>query len=461
MTGTKRAGVVFTAIAALVVVAGAAQAQLRSERIKVTIDAPMMVPGTTLQPGTYMFELRNPGVDQQTVQIYKADGTTPVATIQAIPTRREEIAEDTVMQFNPASNGAPLAIKAWFYPGTRFGHEFIYSDEEARQIAERTKTLVLSGDTSGDMNGSGTLYTYDANGNRQTRSADDAMNREWQQWHQNHAKVARPGTEDTRESTAPVMHQNANQDARMVNIEDLEENPDQYVGQKVKVTGEVEDVFGPRLFTVDEPNWADFDGETVVYVPSNLAALVREDDRVTLVGTVRNLEMVELEPELDWFETDPGVELEFHSRPAIVANDIVGGDSNRALWISVAPGTSDRMPRSEGTHSTEPALTDAAKVAGGDDELIGRSVSLTGVKVKRVGAHNGFWVESGSERIFVMPAGRGDTQMTPKVGDTVMLEGTVLALPRGMFTPTGTEGRAHHEMDANNDIYIYATKVKK
>lgn len=469
MTGTKRAGVVFTAIAALVVVAGAAQAQQRSERVRITIDAPMMVPGTTLQPGTYMFELRDPRIDQQTVQIYKADGTTPVATLHAIPIRRNEIAGDTVMKFNPATNGAPLAIKAWFYPGTRFGHEFIYSDEEARQIAERTKTLVLSGDAAKDMNGSGTLYTYDANGTRQARNSDDAMNREWQQWHDSRntnaskstVRVEEPGTKDTSESTAPVMQMNANQDARMVEIDALEDNPEQYVGQKVRVTGEVEEVFGPRLFTIDEANWIDFDGETVVYVPANLAAVVKEDDQVTVVGTVRQLEKVELEPELGWFEQDPDVEAEFDTRPAIVVNDIVGGDSNRALWISVDPNNTDHMPKSEGHHSTEPALTDAGMVAGGDDALIGRNINLTSVTVKRLGAHNGFWVESGSERIFVMPAGRGDTQMTPKVGDTVMLEGTVLALPSGMFTATGTEGRAHHDMDANNDIYIYATKVKK
>lgn len=470
MTGTKRAGVVFTAIAALVVVTGAAQAQLRSERVRITIDAPMMVPGTTLQPGTYMFELMDPGVSQQTVQIFKEDGTTPVATVHSIPTRRLEVTGDTVMKFNPASDGAPLAIKAWFYPGARFGHEFIYSDEEARQIAQRTKTVVLSGETGEDMNGSGTLYTYDANGTRATREADEATNREWKQWHDNrknsaddrtNVRVEEPGTKDTRESTAPVMQQNANQDARMVEIDDLEDNPDKYVGQTVRVTGEVEDVFGPRLFTIDEPNWMDFDGETVVYVPASLAALVREDDQVTVVGTVRNLESNEFLPELSWYERDPAVELGFEDRPAIVANDLVGGDSNRALWISVDPKNADHMPKSEGHRNTDAALTDANEVTGGDDMLIGRSVKLTDVHVKRTGAHNGFWIESDGNHIFVMPSGRGDTQMTPAAGDRVMLEGTVLALPRGMFKATGTEGRMHHDLDANNDIYIYATVVKK
>lgn len=470
MTGTKRAGVVFTAIAALVVVTGAAQAQLRSERVRITIDAPMMVPGTTLQPGTYMFELMDPGVSQQTVQIFKEDGTTPVATVHSIPTRRLEVTGDTVMKFNPASDGAPLAIKAWFYPGARFGHEFIYSDEEARQIAQRTKTVVLSGETGEDMNGSGTSYTYDANGTRATREADEATNREWKQWHDNrknsaddctNVRVEEPGTKDTRESTAPVMQQNANQDARMVEIDDLEDNPDKYVGQTVRVTGEVEDVFGPRLFTIDEPNWMDFDGETVVYVPADLAATVREDDQITVVGTVRQLENVELQPELEWFEGASDAEAEFKDRPAIVANDIVGGDSNRALWISVDPESADRMPKSEGHRNTDAALTDANEVTGGDDMLIGRSVTLTDVHVKRTGAHNGFWIESGGNHIYVMPSGRGDTQMTPASGDRVLLEGTVLALPRGMFKATGTEGRMHHDLDANNDIYIYATVVKK
>jgi hypothetical protein len=287
MTWTKRAGVTIAAVAALVVATSAQQAQVKSQRINVTIDAPVMVPGATLQPGQYTFELMDSSSLRHTVRIVGDDGATPLELAYAVPMRRNETDGDIVLKFNSVSGKAPVAIKGWFYPGTRYGHEFIYSDAEARRIAEQTKTLVLSSDSLNNDDDGAMLYTYDGDGTRRERSVDQSMAREWRQWHNGASGM---------------------QDAMTVTIGTLEDNPSNYVGKRVTVTAEVEDVLGPRLFTIDEPNWADLGGELVVYVPSSLTAVVSEDDQVTVTGEVRKLDATELQPELDWFDRNPDVD---------------------------------------------------------------------------------------------------------------------------------------------------------
>lgn len=72
-----------------------------------------------------------------------------MTTTQAVPTKRADRSGDVVLRFNPTDAGTPPALKSWFYPGTSYGHEFIYPDEQAREIAQRTKSIVLSTDVPG------------------------------------------------------------------------------------------------------------------------------------------------------------------------------------------------------------------------------------------------------------------------------------------------------------------------
>jgi hypothetical protein len=70
--------------------------------------------------------------------------------------------------------------------------------------------------------------------------------------------------------------------ATQVDLDALEERPSTYLGQRIMVGGEVQNVLGPRLFTVDEQNWVDFDGETLVLVQAPAIAFVREDRPVMI-----------------------------------------------------------------------------------------------------------------------------------------------------------------------------------
>jgi hypothetical protein len=459
MTWPKRTTIAIATII-MVTIAGVAGADQWNDRTKLTFDAPITIPGATLAPGTYTFKLLDSPTSRQIVQIFNEDGTKLVATTHAVPAKRMDISGDSVLKLNPTETGAPVALKAWFYPGSRYGHEFVYSDRQARDIAQRTKTLVLSEDTAGHSDGKGTLYNYDADGRRADRKQDDAMVSEWQQWdaegRKAMAKVVAPSGDS--ESTAPMMHSQPK--GMSVSIDDLEEHPTRYIGKTVSVTGEVDDVLGPRLFKIDEPNWADLDGEVLVTVPTTLAAMVREEDRVTVTGTMRMAAKADIHHELDWLGIDDEVVARFTTRPVLVASSVVGGNSNVALAISVSGagqpsnGKNDKAVGTSGTAGTANSgtLTNASAIGSGGRDLVGRRVNLDKVTVQRTGKEKGLWIDAGGHSIFVLPSDSA-TAGAKSAGQSASIQGVVLRMPRGMRDASDTV------KSANDEIYIFATSI--
>ncbi len=49
-----------------------------------------------------------------------------------------------MIKFAERPVGTPEAIKAWFYPGDNFGHEFVYPKTRPTQLAQDVKEPVLS-----------------------------------------------------------------------------------------------------------------------------------------------------------------------------------------------------------------------------------------------------------------------------------------------------------------------------
>ena len=440
----------------MVAIAAVAGADQWNDRTKLTFDAPIMIPGTTLAPGTYTFKLMDSPTSRQIVQIYNEDGTKLISTTNAVPAKRMDTTGDTVLKFNPTEAGAPVALKAWFYPGSRYGHEFVYPDKQARDIAQRTKTVVLSQHTPGDSDGKGIIYTYDAQGLKSGRKTDEAMISEWREWdaagRKSVATVVTPGGRDS-ESTAPMLQKQPS--GMSVPIGELEEHPNQYIGKTIAVTGEVDDVLGPRLFKIDESNWADLDGEILVSVPSPLAATVREEDRVTVTGTVKMATKVDIDRDLGWLDVGDDVVARFTNRPVLIASSVVGGNSNVALVINVTNGAQNTGSKAVGTSGSNAAatVTDVSAIGSGDRELVGRRVDVDNVKVQRTGEHQGFWVEAGANTLFVLP-GENAGRSAATVGKSVSIEGIVLRMPRGI------RDAAADVKNANEDIYVLATSVK-
>jgi hypothetical protein len=423
-----------------------------NDRTVLTFSDPVIVPGVTLAPGSYVFKLLDSSSARHVVQILRDDERTVVATTQAVPLKRSETTGDVVLKLSPTDRGTPPAIKAWFYPGSRYGHEFVYPENQARLIAQRSKTVVLSTDVPGSNAQRGILRTYDPKGMIGEWRGDASTLGEWYAWRSTRGSTMRGNgsSEDERArqaSSAPMVE--GDFVATRVALDDLEQNPSKYIGIRLSVDAEVEDVLGPRLFTIDEPNWGDLDGELLVVVPTSLAAIVREDDRVTLTATVKPFVSSDLEREWGWSGLDPSVETDVGMKPILVAERVVGGDSTSVVLIETDPPSASVR----GAAGTTTPLTDVAAVAGGDEDLVGRRVTLDDVRVSDAAAQGGFYLESGDQAIFVLPADRNPAHSNG--GDMVSVEGVILEAPRGMDAEAELSG------EANDDIYLLATRVTR
>jgi hypothetical protein len=487
-----RAGVLGVALLALI--AAPVAADQWNDRTVMKFSSPIMVPGATLQPGTYVFRLLDADSTRHTVEIKKEDGEN-VALIQAVPMKRQQVTGDIVVKFNPAEAGSPPAMKGWFYPGSLYGHEFIYTDEEARSIAGRTKTLVLSSDVVGSDMSKGTLHTYDASGMMREWVPDSAAVASWQSWQKNRHSTATAVTEratgDAAKANAPMVQ--AGFEGLRVSVDKLEDNPSMYIGKTVSVDAEVEDVYGPRVFTIDEPNWGDLEGELLVYVPSPLAAIVRENDRVTVTGQVKRFVKADFQNEWGWLDVDDTMEVKLGKRPVLVASNVVGGNDRTVLVVNVEnrrpkedTGTGNQTPT--GTSGTKPAtasgsgstgatgttgtrtadkaiprrsatttaVTDLSSLGTAGVDMVGRMVDLDNVRVEAVGDRHGIFAKAGSQTVFILPA-VGERPGVAK-GETISIEGSVLQMPRFMKDRLQSSAGVTSFNDA---IYIYATKVER
>lgn len=97
-----------------------------NEATRITFSQPVQIPGQVLPAGTYWFTLLDSSSNRNLVQVWNADRSQLIATIQAIPDYRSQPTERTVMTFEERPRGEPEAIQEWFYPGNSFGQEFVY-----------------------------------------------------------------------------------------------------------------------------------------------------------------------------------------------------------------------------------------------------------------------------------------------------------------------------------------------
>jgi len=118
-----------------------------SKKTMVTFSQPFEIPGVGAQilpAGTYVFKLLGSPADRHIVQILNEREDHVFATILAIPNYRLQATDKTVMTFRERAAGQPEAIRAWFYPGNRWGEEFVYPKARAIELAKQTNQPVLA-----------------------------------------------------------------------------------------------------------------------------------------------------------------------------------------------------------------------------------------------------------------------------------------------------------------------------
>jgi len=108
-----------------------------------TVNEPIQVRDTVLEPGKYVFKLLNSSSDRHIVQIFNADQSHIIATELAIPNYRIQPTGDSRFQFWETPPGNAKALRAWFYPGDNFGQEFTYP-KHLRQIASNEPAPALT-----------------------------------------------------------------------------------------------------------------------------------------------------------------------------------------------------------------------------------------------------------------------------------------------------------------------------
>ncbi|MDQ3751184.1 MAG: hypothetical protein M3367_19530 [Acidobacteriota bacterium] len=229
------------------------------------------------------------------------------------------------------------------------------------------------------------------------------------------------------------------------------ENPSAYVGKTVTVSGDVEEIHGPRAFNMDSGISL---GELLVVgrepfpqIPEagNRAYVV--SDVATVTGVVRMLVTADIEREIGW-DLDPQIEANFNAKPVLVAQSVsFRAGAGRADTIAANANTNQPMMNNNagqttannnsGQMATNNAnqtasgnkLTDAGVYASTADKLslVGKEAQFSNLRVARVVGPRTFTVASGSGEIYVMldeESARGvGTQGKIGVGKTLNLTG--------------------------------------
>ena len=121
-----------------------AKADEWNQRTNVTFSGPVEIPGKVLPAGTYEFKLMNSQADRNIVQVFSKNQRHLYGTFLTVPDYHLKPKGKTVITFEERTAGSPEAVKAWFYPGDNYGHEFVYPKAKALQLAKANNTPVAS-----------------------------------------------------------------------------------------------------------------------------------------------------------------------------------------------------------------------------------------------------------------------------------------------------------------------------
>lgn len=237
-----------------------------------------------------------------------------------------------------------------------------------------------------------------------------------------------------------------------VEVDQVKEAPGQYYDKKVRVTGEVDELYSERAFKLEGTGWAFDDDITVLLkepVPANLGRLSR-DDELIVTGTVKRFTVADIERDVGW-DLSPEIEVRLKERPVLVADMVrrVAGDGDRQQQ--------ERTQQQPGAEAAAVGTVAAIVLAQNPRSLAGQKVDLEGERIQAV-TGKGMWVgPTAATQVFVVPA------TMPKdlaQGDRVKLVGTLREIPGNAQEmwgiPADTAGQLR---DAA--VYVEATTVEE
>lgn len=253
-------------------------------------------------------------------------------------------------------------------------------------------------------------------------------------------------------------------------------SPQEYLGQRVTVRAEIEDVYNPQLFTLDEDRM--FVGpDVIVYLRDGRTSLTgdQEDQIVTVTGEVRKFIESDLFGTATWFEpwfrdldeTGRGL---VRSRPVIIADSVTASNGAQLYTTNTAsPGsaTATETDAAVGTSGTTASGTSGEPSNPPARFTAGNSVAVTGT-IQNMATDRAFWltVDGRNQPIMVIVDAAQLAAMTggekPQVSQRVAVSGMVKEVPGTEGSGTATDFGLKPE-DANRlkqqRIYIHAETV--
>jgi hypothetical protein len=121
-----------------------AKADEWNQKIVFTFSGPVEIPGQVLPPGTYVFKLAGSDSNRDIVQVFSKNEKRLYGTFLAIPDYRLKPTGKPVITFDERAAESPEAVRAWFYPGETYGHDFVYPKVKAVALAKANSQPVPS-----------------------------------------------------------------------------------------------------------------------------------------------------------------------------------------------------------------------------------------------------------------------------------------------------------------------------
>lgn len=113
-----------------------AKADQWNQKTIFTFSGPVEIPGQVLSPGTYVFKLADSMSDRNIVMVFNKAESHCYGVFLTIPDYRLKPADKPIITFGERASGAPEAVRAWFYPGDNYGHDFVYPKVKAVALAK-------------------------------------------------------------------------------------------------------------------------------------------------------------------------------------------------------------------------------------------------------------------------------------------------------------------------------------
>lgn len=117
-----------------------AKADEWDKKTTLTINEPIQIRDTYLEPGQYVLRLMDSSSDRHIVQIFNSDQSHLINTVLAIPKERLQASGRSEFTFWETPAGKARAMRAWFYPGDTIGNEFPYP-KHLRDVAMAETTV--------------------------------------------------------------------------------------------------------------------------------------------------------------------------------------------------------------------------------------------------------------------------------------------------------------------------------